>query len=133
GDLRNRRRRLRLCDQQRARDPPLTGTRPDRPHAPRGRTYRAPMADASLPRRDLLKGLACTPLALAARGIGRRALPRVDEIAREFATLDRAAAFARLAELRRLGLSPREALGAVLLAGITEIRPRPVGFKLHAV
>lgn len=92
------------------------------------------MFDALLPRRDVLEILALMPMAARALPHARRAgLPRVDELARELIAADPDAAFTRLNDLRQAGLSPREALSAIFLAGIQEIRPRPVGFKLHAV
>jgi hypothetical protein len=91
------------------------------------------MVDAALARRDVLKSLALAPLALAPLRRTFGALPDVAALARELSQLDLEAAFARLDELRRHGLTPHQALSAIFLAGITEIRPRPVGFKLHAV
>jgi hypothetical protein len=40
--------------------------------------------------------------------------------------------FARLARELRAGRSQTELLSAVLLAGVHDVRPKPVGFKLHA-
>ena len=41
--------------------------------------------------------------------------------------------FERLADEIRAGASHLDVMGGVLLAGVREIKPRPVGFKLHAV
>ncbi len=91
------------------------------------------MENAALARRDVLKTLALAPIAMLPVRATPTTLQGVAELARELIQLDREAAFARVDELRRGGLTPHQALSAIFLAGMQEIRPRPVGFKLHAV
>ncbi len=91
------------------------------------------MVDAALARRDLLKTLALAPVAMLPGRATHAAPQGVAELARELIQLEHDAAFTRVDELRRGGLTPHQALSAIFLAGMQEIRPRPVGFKLHAV
>ena len=72
----------------------------------------------------------------AAPALGRRSARRTDEmqrLAEEIAATPRARVFDLVRPLLRDGLPWEELQGAVFFAGIREIRPRPVGFKLHAV
>ena len=91
------------------------------------------MSDTPIARRDLLRSLGLAPVAMWPLRAPATTPGGVAELARELILLDRDAAFTRVDELRRGGLTPHQALSAIFLAGIQEIRPRPVGFKLHAV
>jgi hypothetical protein len=96
-----------------------------------------------LARRDVLKLALAVPLGVPfvaplaggarARGAGHPEPTDLLELAGRIAPLAREKAFELFAALRRDGVDPRTALGAVFVAGAREIEPRPVGFQLHAV
>ena len=57
----------------------------------------------------------------------------LEEIAELLCRVRQDDAFAAAAKLRQDGVGWRDVLGAVLLAGVREIEPWPVGFKFHCV
>jgi hypothetical protein len=59
--------------------------------------------------------------------------PEIEPLVRFLEEAPRERVLEELAAKIRLGLSYREVLAALLLAGVRNIQPRPVGFKFHAV
>ena len=105
-----------------------------------------------LPRRSFLQNVACTGAIAALGDLGF--LSKLPSISAEEAALDprtvrfhedieplvrlledtpRERVLEKVAARIRGGLSYREILAALLLAGVRDIQPRPVGFKFHAV
>ncbi|MBI4607015.1 MAG: hypothetical protein HY721_34055 [Planctomycetes bacterium] len=62
-----------------------------------------------------------------------RLRPEIEPVVRWIETTPRDAILARAAEELRKGLTYRQLLAGLFLAGIRNIKPRPVGFKFHAV
>jgi hypothetical protein len=96
-----------------------------------------PAQDRGPTRRDALAALALAPFAAALRSqepaAASRPQPDLAELAARLRAASRRDAFAAVAGLRRDRAAERHVLGAVFLAGITDVEPRPVGFQLHAV
>src|SRR5688500_5812256 len=59
--------------------------------------------------------------------------PEIEPLVRFLEETARERVLEELASKIRRGLSYREVLAALLLAGVRNIQPRPVGFKFHAV
>src|SRR5512145_1632423 len=59
--------------------------------------------------------------------------PEIEPLVRLLEDTPRAALLEEVAARIKRGLSYRELLAALLLAGVRNIQPRPVGFKFHAV
>ncbi len=59
--------------------------------------------------------------------------PEIEPLVRLLEETPRAALLEEIGSRVRRGLSYREVLTALLLAGIRNVQPRPVGFKFHAV
>ena len=59
--------------------------------------------------------------------------PEIEPIVRLLEETPRAALLEEVAARIKRGLSYRELLAALLLAGVRNVQPRPVGFKFHAV
>jgi hypothetical protein len=59
--------------------------------------------------------------------------PEIEPLVRLLEDTPRERVLEEVAARIRAGLSYREILGALLLAGVRDIQPRPVGFKFHAV
>jgi hypothetical protein len=59
--------------------------------------------------------------------------PEIEPLVRLLEETPRAALLEEIGSRIRRGLSYREVLTALLLAGIRNVQPRPVGFKFHAV
>ncbi len=59
--------------------------------------------------------------------------PEIEPLVRLLERTDSARVLEEVGERIRRGLSYREILAALLLAGVRNIQPRPVGFKFHAV
>jgi hypothetical protein len=59
--------------------------------------------------------------------------PEIEPLVRFLEETPRERVLEELAGKIRRGLSYREVLAALLLAGVRNIQPRPVGFKFHAV
>src|SRR5437899_5598671 len=57
----------------------------------------------------------------------------IEPLVRLLETTSRDKVIEEVASRIRRGLTYREVLAAVLLAGVRNIRPHPVGFKFHAV
>jgi hypothetical protein len=72
------------------------------------------MVDTALARRDLLKTLALAPVAMLPGRATRAAPQGVAELARELTQLEHDAAFTRVDELRRGGLTPHQAQSAIV-------------------
>ncbi|MGH9852324.1 MAG: twin-arginine translocation signal domain-containing protein, partial [Blastocatellia bacterium] len=62
-----------------------------------------------------------------------RLQPEIEPIVRLLEETPRAALLEEVARRIKQGLQYRELLAALLLAGVRNIQPRPVGFKFHAV
>jgi len=62
-----------------------------------------------------------------------RLQPEIEPIVRLLEETPRAALLEEVARRIKQGLQYREVLAALLLAGVRNIQPRPVGFKFHAV
>jgi len=59
--------------------------------------------------------------------------PEIEPLVRLLETTPRSRLLEEVASRIRAGLTYREVLAALLLAGVRNIQPRPVGFKFHAV
>jgi hypothetical protein len=59
--------------------------------------------------------------------------PEIEPIVRLLENTSRSRVLEEVADRIRKGLSYRDTLAALLLAGVRNIQPRPVGFKFHAV
>ena len=69
-------------------------------------------------------------VALASRGSGS---PGLDELAAQLGAVSREQAFDVAVRAIEAGATPQDLLGAVLVAGVHDIRPRHLGGKLHAL
>ncbi|HKE00575.1 MAG TPA: hypothetical protein VKE69_06165, partial [Planctomycetota bacterium] len=83
-----------------------------------------------LPRREFLRLVPASAAAFALRG---RSAPDAAELATRFRQVPRAEAFDLASKAIREGVPLETFLGAVLLAGVHDVRPRIVGGKLHSV
>src|SRR5262245_48248037 len=59
--------------------------------------------------------------------------PEIEPLVRLLEDTSRDRVLEEVADRIRRGLTYREVLAALLLAGVRNIQPRPVGFKFHAV
>jgi hypothetical protein len=59
--------------------------------------------------------------------------PEIEPLVRLIEDTPRERVLEEVAQRIRKGTSYRDVLAALLLAGVREIQPRPVGFKFHAV
>ncbi len=93
-------------------------------------------------RRDFLRGTVSGAALLGIRGLPAvsaseaRLLPpdsSLDPLVRLVEETPRDRLLEEIGARIRKGLSYRETLGALLLAGVRNVQPRPVGFKFHAV
>lgn len=64
---------------------------------------------------------------------GVRLRPEIEPIVRLLENTSRSRVLEEVADRIKRGLSYRDVLAALLLAGVRNIQPRPVGFKFHAV
>ena len=105
--------------------------------------------NALLPRRHFLKtaaasgawlglggdlGIRLPPVSAAEAGVGIvRFSPEMEPLVRFLEDTPRERLLEEVAARIRRGMSYRDLLAALLLAGVRNIQPRPVGFKFHAV
>lgn len=77
-----------------------------------------------------------SPVSAAEASLGRegvRLRPEIEPIVRLLEDTGRSRVLEEVAGRIKRGLSYRDVLAALLLAGVRNIQPRPVGFKFHAV
>ena len=105
--------------------------------------------NALLPRRHFLRtaaasgawlglggdlGFRVPPVSAAEAGVGIvRFSPEMEPLVRFLEDTPRERLLEEVAARIRRGMSYRDLLAALLLAGVRNIQPRPVGFKFHAV
>src|SRR2546426_1246952 len=105
--------------------------------------------NALLPRRHFLRtaaasgaclglggdlGIRVAPVSAAEAGVGIvRFSPEMEPLVRFLEDTPRERLLEEVAARIRRGMSYRDLLAALLLAGVRNIQPRPVGFKFHAV